>query len=320
MAHAHGRHAHRHQSHGHDHAHAHAHGEQRFDRAFAIGIALNLGFVLVEAFYGWQAGSLALLADAGHNLSDVGGLVLAWAALAASRLRPDDRHTYGWRRGSILASFVNAAILLVAMGSLGWESVQRLQQPEAVAGATVMLVAGIGVLVNAATAALFLSGSRSDLNLRGAFLHMAADALVSLGVMLAGALYLWRDWSWIDPAVSLVIAAVIVLGTWSLVRQSLHLLFDGVPEHVDLPAVRRYLRESPGVRDVHDLHVWATSTAEVALTAHMAMDVLPTDDAFLQEIAQALHERFGIAHATLQLEREDGCPLGCARPDAGRSA
>ncbi|SEJ74577.1 cobalt-zinc-cadmium efflux system protein [Pseudomonas linyingensis] len=307
MAHAHPHHEH----------HAHGHAPQRYDRAFAIGIALNLGFVLVEAFYGWQVNSLALLADAGHNLSDVGGLILAWAALAATRLRPNDRHTYGWRRGSILASFVNASILLVAMGSLGWESIQRLQQPEAIAGEVVMLVAGIGVLVNAITAALFFSGSRSDLNLRGAFLHMAADALVSVGVVLAGALYLWQGWSWIDPLVSLAIAVAIVLGTWSLFRQSLHLLFDGVPEQVDLPALREYLLALPGVCDVHDLHVWAMSTAEVALTAHMAMSPLPENDQFLQRIARELHEHFGIDHATLQLERDLGCPLGCARPRAG---
>ncbi|MGV6474545.1 cation diffusion facilitator family transporter [Azotobacter vinelandii] len=299
----------------HTHNHHEGHGPRRFDLAFAIGIALNLGFVLVEAFYGWQVNSLALLADAGHNLSDVGGLILAWAALAATRLRPNDRHTYGWRRGSILASFINASILLVAMGSLGWESIQRLQQPVEIVGKTVMLVASIGVLVNAATAALFLSGSRSDLNLRGAFLHMAADALVSIGVVLAGGLYLWQGWGWIDPVVSLAIATVIVIGTWSLFRQSLHLMFDGVPEHVDLPAVRQYLLEQSGVCDVHDLHVWAMSTAEVALTAHMAMSPLPEDDTFLQGVALELHEHFGISHATLQLERDPGCPLGCARSD-----
>ncbi len=300
----------------HAHNHDEGHGPRRFDLAFAIGIALNLGFVLVEAFYGWQVNSLALLADAGHNLSDVGGLILAWAALAATRLRPNDRHTYGWRRGSILASFINASILLVAMGSLGWESIQRLQQPVEIVGKTVMVVAGIGVLVNAITAWLFLSGSRSDLNLRGAFLHMAADALVSIGVVLAGGLYLWQGWSWIDPVVSLAIAVVIVIGTWSLFRQSLHLLFDGVPEHVDLPAVRQYLLEQPGVCDVHDLHVWAMSTAEVALTAHITMNPLPQDDVFLQEVAHELHEHFDIGHATLQLERDFGCPLGCARPAA----
>jgi cobalt-zinc-cadmium efflux system protein len=294
--------------------HAHARPAQdpaSFNRAFAIGISLNLGFVLIEAFYGWQVNSLALLADAAHNLSDVGGLILAWAAMAATRLLPTDRHTYGWRRGSILASFINALILLVAMGSLGWEALQRLQEPTAIAGGTVMLVAGMGVLVNSVTAWLFLSGSHNDLNLRGAYLHMAADALVSVGVVLAGALYLWRGWSWIDPVVSLSIALVIVIGTWSLFRQSLHLLFDGVPEQIDLPAVRQYLLELPGVCDVHDLHVWAMSTAEVALTAHMVMQPLPGNDLFLQDAALELREHFGIAHSTLQLEQDAGCHQGC---------
>lgn len=290
----------------HDHA-QHVNGPKQFDRAFAIGIALNLGFVVVEAFYGWQVNSLALLADAGHNLSDVGGLILAWAALAATRLRPNDRHTYGWRRGSILASFINALILLVAMGSLGWESLQRLQTPVPIVGQTVMLVAGVGVLVNAVTAWLFLSGSRTDLNLRGAFLHMAADALVSIGVVLAGALYLWRGWSWIDPVVSLVIALVIVVGTWSLFRKSLHLLFDGVPEQIDLPAVRQFLLSQQGVCEVHDLHVWAMSTAEVALTAHLTITTMPNTDDFLMEVSRELREHFGIVHCTLQLESNEGC-------------
>lgn len=296
-------------AHSHD---QHQHAPQRFDRAFALGIGLNLAYVLIEAFYGWQVNSLALLADAGHNLGDVGGLVLAWAAIAAARLRSNDRHTYGWRRASILASFANALLLLVAMGSLGWESLQRLQQPEPIAGVTVMLVAGIGVLVNAFTAWLFVSGSKNDLNLRGAFLHMAADALVSIGVVLAGALYLWQGWLWLDPVVSLIIAAVIVIGTWSLFRQSLHLLFDGVPEQIDLAAVRQYLQGLPGVKDVHDLHVWAMSTNEVALTAHMLIEPLPTDDRLLQEVTQELHEHFAIAHSTLQFERDDGCQLSCS--------
>lgn len=282
-----------------------------FDKAFGLGIALNFGFVVVEAFYGWKVDSLALLADAGHNLSDVGGLILAWAALAATRLRPNDRHTFGWRRGSILASFINALILLVAMGSLGWEAIQRLQAPVAIVGETVMLVAGIGVLVNAITAWLFISGSQSDLNLRGAFLHMAADALVSVGVVLAGALYLWKGWSWIDPVISLAIAVVIVLTTWSLLRKSLHLLFDGVPEHVDLPEVRQFLLTQPSVCDVHDLHIWAMSTSEVALTAHMVMVPLPDSDQFLQDVAEELRDHFGITHSTLQLEHDEGCTAGC---------
>ena len=298
---------------------AHIH-QQHYDRAFAIGIALNLGFVAVEAFYGWQVNSMALLADAGHNLSDVGGLILAWAAMAATRLQPNARHTYGWRRGSILASFINATVLLVAMGSLAWESILRFQQPETIAGGTVMVVAGIGVLVNTLTAALFLSGSREDLNLRGAFLHMAADALVSIGVVLAGGLYLWQGWAWIDPLVGLGIAVLIVIGSWSLFRQSLHLLFDGVPDHIDPLAVRRFLLAQPGVCGVHDLHIWALSTAEVALTAHLSMAPSSEDDTLLQTVALGLREQFGIRHTTLQLERDMTCVSDCAASGPSRNA
>ena len=234
---------------------SHDHAPPDFGRAFVIGIALNIAFVAIEAFFGWRTHSLSLLGDAGHNLSDVGGLLIAWGGLAATRLRPDERHTYGWRRASIMASFANALILLMAMGALALEAVQRLQAPVPIHGGVVMLVAGVGVLVNAATAALFLSGSQRDLNFRGAFLHMAADALVSVGVVIAGGLYLWRGWSWIDPVVSLLIAAVIVVGTWSLFRQSLHLLFDGVPEHIVLPEVRQSLLDLPGVIALHDLRL-----------------------------------------------------------------
>jgi cobalt-zinc-cadmium efflux system protein len=211
------------------HDHGQHHGAANFSRAFAIGITLNIGFVAVEAFYGWRVGSLALLADAGHNLSDVAGLVLSWgAALAAGRL-PDHRHTYGWQRASILAAFANAVLLLVAMGSLLWEAAHRLQSPAPTDGLTIMVIAAIGVLVNGATAALFMSGSKADMNIRGAFLHMAADAVVSLGVVAAGALYLRTGWAWLDPVTSMLIALVIIAGTWGLFRQSLHLLFDGVP-------------------------------------------------------------------------------------------
>jgi cobalt-zinc-cadmium efflux system protein len=300
-------HSHDHDPHGHDHA-LPGHG-----RAFGIGITLNVAFVVIEAYYGWITGSLALLADAAHNLGDVGGLVLAWGAFAAARLRPDDRHTYGWRRGSILASFINAVILLVAMGSLGWEAIQRFHDPVPVAAGTVMIVAAIGVLINTVTAALFMAGRKTDLNIRGAFLHMAADALVSVGVVIAGALYLWQGWTWIDPLVSLVIALVVVIGTWSLFRQSLHLLFDGVPEHIKLPEVRACLQALPGVASVHDLHVWAMSTAEPALTAHLVIRGERGADAILHEAQHALHERFGIEHVTLQLEAET-CAAACT-PD-----
>lgn len=280
----------------------HEHTSANYGRAFAIGIALNLGFVVIEGFYGWQASSLALLADAGHNLSDVAGLILAWIAIVISRLPPNGRHTYGWRKGSIMASFINAAILLVAMGSLGWEAIQRLQTHSPVDGITMMVVATIGVVINTATALLFMSGSKGDLNIRGAFLHMAADALVSLGVVLAGALYLWQGWSWIDPVLSLLIALVIIIGTWRLFKQSLHLLFDGVPEHIDVEAVRQYLLQLSGVRGIHDLHIWSMSTSEVALTVHLEMDAAPTDDSFLQNLAEELHQRFDIEHITIQIE------------------
>ncbi|MFH1871777.1 MAG: cation diffusion facilitator family transporter [Pseudomonadota bacterium] len=293
--------------------HTHHHGPASFSRAFAIGIALNIAFVATEAFYGWRVGSLALLADAGHNLSDVAGLVLAWgAALAAGRL-PDHRHTYGWQRASILAAFANAVLLLVAMGSLLWEAGHRLQAPHPTDGITIMVVAAIGVLVNGATAALFMAGSQSDMNIRGAFLHMAADALVSLGVVAAGALYLWTGWAWLDPITSMAIALVIIAGTWGLFRQSLHLLFDGVPESVALVEVDGLLRALPGVNGVHDLHVWAMSTTEIALTAHLVMPGGHPGDAFLEKIAHDLHHHFHITHPTIQIEFNDP-NHGCAQP------
>lgn len=294
-------------SHDHDHAPTH------YGKAFAIGITLNLAFVLIEAFYGWRAGSLALLADAAHNLSDVGGLILAWAAFAAARLKPNPRHTYGWRRGSILASFANAILLLVAMGSLAWEALQRMQTAASIDAGTVMVVAGVGVIINTATAWLFLRGSKSDLNIRGAFLHMAADALVSVGVVVAGGLYLWQGWTWIDPLVSLLIALVVVLGTWSLFHRSLHLLFDGVPDDIDLAKVHQSLQALPGVAAVHDLHVWAMSTADNALTAHLVIDAHTEDrDRLLSQATQMLHEQFELRHVSLQLESlafAAQCPL-----------
>lgn len=286
---------------GHDHAHSHA--PASFNRAFAIGIALNMGFVAIEAWYGWRINSLALLADAGHNLSDVAGLVLAWGGALAGKLRPNARHTYGWKRASILAAFFNALLLLVAMGSLAWEAFTRLGTPEATEGWTIMAVAGVGIVVNTATALMFMRGRKDDLNIRGAFLHMAADALVSLGVVIGGALYLWQGWAWIDPVMSLVIAVVIVLGTWNLFKQSLHMLFDGVPEGIDMVAVRALLMALPGVSDVHDLHVWAMGTSETALTAHIVLRAQGTNtSALLQEAEHELHEHFGIRHVTLQLE------------------
>lgn len=293
-----------------DHPHSHP---TSFNHAFAIGIALNVGFVVIEAIYGWRVGSLALLADAGHNLSDVAGLLLAWVAALAGGRQPDHRHTYGWQRASILAAFGNAVLLLVAMGSLLWEAGHRLQAPASTDGLTIIVVAAIGVVINGATAVLFLSGSKSDMNIRGAYLHMAADALVSLGVVAAGTLYLWTGWSWLDPVTSIIIALVIVAGTWSLFRQSLHLLFDGVPENVKLADVDVLLRNLPGVENVHDLHVWAMSTSDTALTAHLVMPKGHPGDAFLEQVAQDLHDQFHITHPTIQIEL-DGLDHGCAHP------
>ena len=288
---------------GHDHDHGHSHAPKNFNRAFAIGIALNMAFVAIEAWYGWKINSLALLADAGHNLSDVAGLVLAWGGALAGRLRPDARHTYGWQRASMLAAFLNALLLLVAMGSLAWEAIGRLGTPESTEGWTIIAVASVGIVVNTATALLFMRGRQGDLNIRGAFLHMAADALVSLGVVIGGALYLWRGWAWIDPVMSLAIAVVIVLGTWNLFKQSLHMLFDGVPEQLDLAKVRQLLLGLSGVADVHDLHVWAMGTSQTALTAHLVLSGAGADgDAVLHEAEHELHEHFNIRHVTVQLE------------------
>lgn len=283
--------------------HDHSHAPASFNAAFAIGIGLNMAFVAIEALYGWKVNSLALLADAGHNLSDVIGLVLAWGGALAGRLRPDARHTYGWKRASILAAFINALLLLVAMGSLAWEAVHRLHSPEPIEGVTIMVVAGIGIVINTVTALLFMRGRKGDLNIRAAFLHMAPDALVSAGVVVAGALVLWFGWTWLDPVASLLIAAVIVVGTASLFRQSLHLLFDGVPESVDLHAVQALLESLPGVARVHDLHVWAMGTSEIAMTAHLVMPQGQADDAFLQRATEQLHDRFEIEHVTLQVMR-----------------
>jgi cobalt-zinc-cadmium efflux system protein len=299
--------------HGPGHGHGHVHGPANHDRAFAIGIAANLAFVAVEAFYGWRADSLALLADAGHNLSDVLGLVLAWAGAFAGRLAPDARHTYGWKRASILAAFANSLLLLVAIGSLAWAALGRLAAPAPVQNEVVMAVAAIGIVVNLGTALLFLRGRRDDLNVRGAFLHMAADAAVSAGVVVSAALAMGFGWNWLDPATSLLVALVILIGTWGLFRDSLHLMFDGVPASIDLDAVRAELEGLPGVTRVNDLHVWATGTTEVALTAHLVMPAGHPDDAFLRDAATRLRERFAIGHVTLQAATE-ALMASCAGP------
>ncbi|MBI5437220.1 MAG: cation transporter [Nitrosomonadales bacterium] len=282
-----------------DHHHSHA---ENYGRAFAVGIALNVLFVLIEAFYGWQADSLALLSDAGHNLSDVLGLLVAWGGFYLARLRPNQKHTYGLGRATILAALFNALILLIAIGGIVWEAASRFNHPVPIQGGIVMLVAAIGVVINGITAWLFMSGNKNDLNLRGAFLHMAADALVSLGVVIAGAVFIWTGWMWLDPAISLLIALVILLGTWDLLRHSLHLSLDGVPVSVELNNVRSYLLALPGVSEIHDLHVWAMSTSEIALTVHLVVrDGHPGDD-FLHRVAEELRHDHAIEHATIQIE------------------
>jgi cobalt-zinc-cadmium efflux system protein len=285
--------------------HHHHQAPPDYNRAFAAGVALNLAFVVVEAVFGVLSDSLALLTDAGHNLSDVLGLLLAWGAAALATKRPSTRRTYGYSRATIIASLFSGLLLMGAVGAIGWEAFNRLLEPTVPAGKTIMIVAAIGVVINTATALLFLSGKDSDLNIRGAFLHMAADAAVSLGVVASGALILFLGFGWIDPLISLVIAAVILLSTWGLLRDSLNLAVDAVPRHVDPEAVRDYLAGLPGVLAIHDLHIWPMSTTDTALTAHMVMGVFPADDQFLDDIAVVLQERFAIKHPTIQLERHD---------------
>jgi cobalt-zinc-cadmium efflux system protein len=266
---------------------------------------LNSGFVLTELIFGWQANSVALIADAGHNLSDVLGLLMAWAASFLSQRRPSARYTYGWRKLSILAALLNSIFLLVATGGIVWESIQRLQHPSEVTGTIVIAVAAIGVAINTGTALMFMSGRKGDLNIRAAFQHMAADALVSVGVVLAGIGILLTHWLWLDPIVSIVISLLIILGTWGLFKDSLHLAIDGVPSNIDERAIRNYLAECPGVSQVHDLHIWSLSTSETALTAHLVIPSGHPGDGFLAETCQELHDHFQVQHATLQIEVGD---------------
>ncbi len=285
----------------HHHSHNHA---ANYGRAFVIGIVLNVLFVLVETIFGWQVDSLALLSDAGHNLSDVLGLLVAYGGLYLARLRSNQKHTYGLGRATILAALFNAMILLIAIGGIVWEAVGRFSHPVPIQGGIVMLVAAIGVMINGITAWLFMSGNKEDLNLRGAFLHMAADALVSLGVVIAGAMFIWTGWAWLDPAISLIIAVVILWSTWDLLRQALHLSLDGVPVSIRLDNVKNYLRAQPNVIEIHDLHVWAMSTSEIALTVHLVMRDGHPGNEFLCRVAEELHDNFTIGHVTIQIELE----------------
>jgi cobalt-zinc-cadmium efflux system protein len=294
-------HAHVHQHADHDH-HGRAHAPASFGTAFAVGIGLNLTFVIVEFGYGVLANSVALIADAGHNLSDVLGLVVAWIASVLTRRAPSSRYTYGLGGSSILAALFNSVLLLVAVGAIAWEAVLRLFQPEPVASGIVMIVAAVGIIVNGVTAALFASGRKGDLNIRGAFLHMLADAAVSAGVVVAGLVILYTGWLWLDPLASLVIVGVIVWTTWSLLRDSLAMSVDAVPASIDPQTVRSYLASCVGVAAVHDLHIWPLSTTENALTAHLVFPGGHPGDEFLAVAATELRQRFGIGHTTLQIE------------------
>jgi len=296
---AHHQHAEHHHGHG---AHGHAVPEN-YNGAFLLAIFLNVGFVVLEFFYGFIAQSTALMADAGHNLSDVLGLLLAWGAALLAKKQPDGRYTYGLRSTSILAALVNSMLLLIACGAIAWEAVLRLMQPSSVAGMTVSVVAAIGIAVNGFSAWLFMAGSKHDLNIRGAFLHMAADAVVSLGVVIGGIAMLRTGWYWIDPALSLVIVLVIVIGTWGLLRDALRLSLSAVPSHIDLEEVQHFLASQPGVTDVRDLHIWGMSTTESALTVQLVMPQGHPNDAYMQNLSAELEQRFKIHHSTLQVNQ-----------------
>jgi cobalt-zinc-cadmium efflux system protein len=305
---AHGDHAHAHgtndDAHAH-HGHAHHAAPADFTAAFAIGIALNLAFVLVEAVYGVVAHSMALIADAGHNLSDVLALALAWAASVLVRRGPSARFTYGLRSSSILAALFNGALLLLVTGGIAWEAVLRLLEPAPVSGATVVWVALAGLAVNGTSAMLFARGSREDINIRGAFLHMAADAAVSLATALAGVGILATGWLWLDPVAALLIAVVIVASTWALLRDSVRFALNAVPGHIDPTRVRAYLAKLEGVAEIHDLHIWGMSTTETALTAHLVMPGGHPGDAYMAEVCHALREQFHVHHPTIQIEIGD---------------
>jgi cobalt-zinc-cadmium efflux system protein len=295
-----------HGGHDHHHHHGHSHAPQNFGRAFAIATVLNVVLVAAQVVYGLLTNSLALLADAGHNAGDVVGLIMAWVAFAVADWRPSNRFTYRLRAASILSAFVNGLILLVAVGAIGWEAIQRLMQPEPVASMTVMIVAGVAVVVNGLSAWLLARGSENDLNMRGAFLHMLADAGVSVAVIVAAGGIMLTGWQWLDPAASLLISAVILVGTWRLLREALRLSLAAAPRGIDPAEVQRYLRGLPEVAEVHDLHIWAMSTTETALTCHLVTPAGHPGDDFLHRVAHELQDRFEIGHATMQIELSDG--------------
>jgi cobalt-zinc-cadmium efflux system protein len=310
--HDHSAHDHARDHHGHDHGHSHAPAD--FGVALAIATLLNFALVAAQVVYGLSANSIALLADAGHNFGDALGLLLAWGAHVMARWTPTERYTYGFRSATILSALINAVMLLVATGAIAWEAIRRLSDPGEVAGMTVMVVAGIGIVVNALSAWLLMAGSKGDLNVRGAFLHLAADAGVSAGVVVAGAVILFLGWTWIDPVMSLIVSVVIVWGTWGLLRESFQLSMDAVPSGIEPSEVRTYLETLPGVASIHDLHIWAMSTTENALTCHLVMPGGHPGNDFMAAACRDLASRFAIRHPTFQIElggRAD-CPLAPA--------
>lgn len=311
-------HDHDHHGDGHGHKHGpggHVHAPASFGRAFAIGIGLNLVYVVAEAFYGVVGHSIALLADAGHNLSDILGLAAAWGANILTARMPSKRFTYGLGRSSVLAALGNAVALLLVTGGIAWEALRRLGAPHPASGMIIIVVAAVGIIVNGGTALLFMRGRKDDLNIRGAFLHMAADALVAAGVVVTGLLILATGWLWLDPAIGLVVSAVIVAGTWSLLRESLQLSLDAVPAGIDHAGVQHYLSGLPGITEVHDLHIWGLSTTESALTAHLVGPEQIDCAALLPEVSGELKRRFGIGHATLQVETLETARLCGLRSD-----
>lgn len=312
-----GHHDHGHAHHGHGHHHHHHGAPEVSSWSFVVAVVLNVGFVVVEFVFGMLASSVALVADAAHNLGDVAGLLLAWVAAAVARKAPTVRRTYGYRKASVLAALANATLLLVTVGAVAWEAVERLWTPSEVAGGTMAVVALVGVVINGVSAAMFVRASKGDVNVRGAFLHLVADAAVSLGVVIAGVLVLQTGWAWLDPATSLVISAVILWSTWGLLRDSLDLAMDAVPPHVDAEAVRGFLSGLPEVVEVHDFHVWSMGDAEVALTAHLVVADGIDQGALLRTMCGALEREHGIGHSTIQLE-----PVGldheCSQAVPGR--
>lgn len=304
--------------HNHNHSEKHHHpAPKNYGPIFAITIVLNLLFVAVEFAYGFLTNSTALIADAGHNTSDVLGLLLSWGAIILTRKRPSKRYTYGLRSTSILAALANAMLLLVASGAIAWEAIERFSQPPAIAGLTISVVAAVGIVVNGLSALLLMKGSKGDLNIRSAYLHMAADTAVSLAVVLAGIAMLYTGWYWLDPAISLVIVVVIVIGTWSLLHESLKLAMNAVPANIDATAVSDYLYQLEGVTDIHDLHIWGLSTTESALTVHLVMPNGHPGDAFIDDCVRILEEQYSVHHCTLQIElgsTDHACSLSVTKP------